>query len=40
MGDSVGAIRTFNRLEGNGETLRAALNAIATVAPEWQRLMW
>jgi transposase len=31
------AIRTLNRLEGNGETLRAALNAIATVAPEWLR---
>lgn len=31
------AIRTLNRLEGNGETLRAALNAIAIVAPEWLR---
>jgi transposase len=31
------AIRTLNRLEGNGERLRAALNAIATVAPEWLR---
>jgi transposase len=31
------AIRTLNRLEGNGETLRAALNAIATVAPDWLR---
>lgn len=29
------AIRLLNRLEGNGETLRAALNAIATVAPDW-----
>lgn len=33
----LGAIRTLNRLEGNGETLRAALNAIATVAPDWLR---
>ncbi len=31
------AIRTLNRLEGNGETLRAAPNAIATVAPDWLR---
>jgi transposase len=31
------AIRILNRLEGNGETLRAALNAIATVAPDWLR---
>ena len=31
------AIRTLNRLEGNGETLRAALNAIAAVAPDWLR---
>lgn len=31
------AIRTLNRLEGLGETLRAALNALATVAPEWLR---
>lgn len=31
------AIRILNRLEGNGETLRAALNAIATIAPEWFR---
>lgn len=29
------ASRTLNRLEGLGETLRAALNALATVAPEW-----
>lgn len=29
------AIRNLNRLEGIGETLRAALNALATVAPEW-----
>ncbi len=27
--------RTLNRLECVGETLRAALNALATVAPEW-----
>jgi transposase len=29
------AVRTLNRLERIGETLRAALNALATVAPEW-----
>jgi transposase len=29
------AIRTLNRLESVGETLRAALNAVASVAPEW-----
>ena len=29
------AIRKLNRLENVGETLRAALNAVATVAPEW-----
>ena len=29
------AIRTLNRLESVGEMLRAALNAIATVEPEW-----
>ena len=29
------AIRTLNRLEGMGETLRAALNDLAVVAPEW-----
>ena len=28
-------VRTLNRLELVGETLRAALNAIATTAPEW-----
>ena len=31
------AIRTLNRLEGVGETLRATLNDLATVAPEWLR---
>lgn len=31
------AIRTLNRLEGVGETLRAVLNALATVAPDWLR---
>ncbi len=31
------AIRTLNRLECVGETLRAALNAVATVAPDWLR---
>jgi transposase len=29
------AIRTLNRLEVIGETLRAALNTLATIAPEW-----
>ena len=29
------AIRTLNRLESVGETLRAALNSLATVAPDW-----
>jgi transposase len=29
------AIRNLNRLEGVGETLRSALNALATVAPDW-----
>jgi len=31
------AIRTLNRLELMGETLRAALNAIAVAAPDWLR---
>ena len=31
------ALRTLNRLELVGETLRAALNAIAVVAPDWLR---
>jgi transposase len=31
------AIRTLNRLECVGETWRQALNAVATVAPEWLR---
>lgn len=31
----LGAIRVLNRLELVGETLRAALNAIATVDPDW-----
>jgi transposase len=29
------AIRTLNRLESVGETLRAALNAVAVAAPDW-----
>lgn len=29
------AVRALNRLERVGETLRAALNEVATVAPEW-----
>ena len=28
-------VRAVNRLEGIGETLRAALNTLAVVAPEW-----
>src|SRR5262249_54311705 len=33
------AVRVLNRLERVGETLRAALNALAVLAPEWlQRL--
>ncbi|MEM1367456.1 MAG: transposase, partial [Cyanobacteria bacterium P01_H01_bin.15] len=31
------AIRNLNRLESVGETLRAALNDLATVAPDWLR---
>jgi transposase len=31
------AIRTMNRLERVGETLRAALNSLAVTAPEWLR---
>jgi transposase len=31
------AIRVLNRLEGVGETLRHALNVLATVAPDWLR---
>src|SRR5919201_5824872 len=31
------AIRTLNRLELVGETLRAALNSLATAAPQWLR---
>jgi transposase len=31
----LGAIRAMNRLEGIGETLRAALNALAVAAPDW-----
>src|SRR5215471_859415 len=33
----VAAIRALNRLECVGETLRAALNDLAIVAPEWLR---
>jgi transposase len=29
------AVRTLNRLESVGETIRAALNSLATVAPDW-----
>lgn len=33
----VAAIRTMNRLECAGETLRAALNSLAQVVPDWVR---
>ncbi len=33
----LGAMRTMSRLEVVGETLRCALNALATVAPDWLR---
>jgi len=33
------AVRTLNRLERVGETLRAALNELATVAPDWLQTM-
>ena len=31
------AIRTMNRVECVGETLRAALNSLAVVIPDWLR---
>lgn len=31
----IGAIRSLNRLEMLGETLRAALNSLSVVAPDW-----
>ena len=31
----LGAIRTLNRLETVGETMRATLNILATLSPEW-----
>jgi hypothetical protein len=31
------AVRTLNRLERVGETMRAALNALAAIAPDWLR---
>jgi transposase len=33
----LGAIRTLNRLETVGETMRATLNVLATVSPSWLR---
>ena len=33
------AVRSMNRLERVGETLRAALNALAIAAPEWLRVV-
>jgi len=35
MAHVFGAIRTLSRLETVGETMRATLNILATVAPEW-----
>ena len=35
----LGALRVLNRLERVAETLRAALNAVAAVAPEWLRAL-
>src|SRR5262249_35286906 len=35
----LGALRVLSRLERVAETLRAALNAVATVAPEWLRAL-
>jgi transposase len=34
----LGAIRALHRLETVGETMRATLNVLATVAPEWLRM--
>ena len=34
------AVRTRNRLEAVGETMRRALNALAVAAPEWLRHQW
>ena len=34
---ALAAIRTLNRLELVGETMRAALNSLATAAPQWLR---
>jgi transposase len=31
----VAAVRNLNRLETLGETMRATLNTLATVAPDW-----
>lgn len=31
------AVRVLNRLERVGETMRAALNSLAVVAPDWLR---
>ena len=33
------AVRTLNRLERVGETMRATLNELATVAPDWLQAM-
>src|SRR5512144_794936 len=33
------AVRVLNRLERVGETLRAALNSLAVIAPEWVRAL-
>jgi transposase len=33
-------IRSLNRLEGVGETFRAALNSLAVAAPAWLKEQW
>ena len=33
-------VRSLNRVEGVGETFRAALNSLAVVAPEWLKEQW
>jgi transposase len=33
-------IRALNRIEGAGETFRAALNSLAVAAPEWLKEQW
>jgi len=33
-------VRSLNRVEGVGETFRAALNSLAVVVPEWLQGQW